>query len=112
MKNYYTLHNRGAAIITAVMFFVFISITLALGLSTPIVREYINARDFEKSKGAYYLSEAGHEDALYRIKKSKQIGASETLTLNGTRLLLQSRLLIPVINQSARLAILLKIHVV
>ncbi len=76
--------QRGAAIITAVMFFVFISITFALGLSTPIVREYINARDFEKSKGAYYLAEAGHEDVLYRFKRSKQVSAtSETLTLNG-----------------------------
>ncbi len=75
--------KRGAAIITVVMFFVFISITLALGLSTPVVREYINARDFEKSKGAYYLSEAGHEDLLYRIKKLKQYDAVETLILGG-----------------------------
>lgn len=79
----YLLKNRGAAIITAVIFFVVVSITMAIGLSTPVVREYITARDFEKSKGAYYLSEAGSEDALYRIKKGKTIGAQETLTLGG-----------------------------
>ncbi len=75
--------KRGAAIITTVMFFVVISITIALGLSSSVVREYITARDFDKSKGAYYLSEAGHEDVLYRIKRLKQYDAVETLVLNG-----------------------------
>ena len=68
---------------TAVMFFVTITIALALGLSSPVIREYQTSRDFEKSKGAYYLSEAGHEDALYRIKKGKTIDPQEILTLGG-----------------------------
>ena len=75
--------NRGAAIITAVLFFVVISITMAIGLSSPVVREYVTSRDFAKSKGAYYLSEAGNEDALYRIKNNKSIGAQEVIFLNG-----------------------------
>ena len=75
--------NRGAAIITAVLFFVIISITMAIGLSFPVVREYVTSRDFAKSKGAYYLSEAGNEDALYRIKNNKSIGAQEVIFLNG-----------------------------
>lgn len=75
--------NRGAAIITAIIFFVVISVTMAVGLSSPVVREYVTARDFEKSKGAYYLSEAGHEDAIYRIKKAKTIGAQEVISLGG-----------------------------
>ncbi len=78
-----TNYNRGAAVIIVVMFFVVISITVALGLSSSNVREYITARDFDKSKGAYYLAEASHEDVLYRIKKLKQYDAVETLTLNG-----------------------------
>lgn len=79
----YLSHKKGAAIITAVMFFVIISITFALGLSTPVVREYVTSRDFEKSKGAYYLSESGHEDALYRLKNGKQINSEEVLVLGG-----------------------------
>ncbi len=75
--------RRGAAIIMAVMFLVIISTTFVVGLSSPVVREYITSRNFEKSKGAYYLGEAGHEDALYRIKYGKQIGDEEVLTLNG-----------------------------
>lgn len=76
-------HSRGAAVIIAVLFFVTISLAIALGLSSPIVREHTTARDFEKSKGAYYLSEAGHEDAFYRIKTARPISLEEVLTLNG-----------------------------
>lgn len=75
--------NKGAAIITAVMFFVIISTAMAIGLSSPVVREYVTARDFAKSKGAYYLSEAGSEDAIYRIKKAKPISAQEIIFLGG-----------------------------
>ncbi|MEK7568938.1 MAG: hypothetical protein AAB497_02395 [Patescibacteria group bacterium] len=75
--------NKGAAIITAVMFFVIIATAMAIGLSSPVVREYTTARDFAKSKGAYYLSEAGSEDALYRIKKAKPISAQEIISLGG-----------------------------
>lgn len=75
--------NKGAAIITAVMFFVIISTAMAIGLSSPVVREYATARDFAKSKGAYYLSEAGSEDAIYRIKKAKPISAQEIISLGG-----------------------------
>lgn len=81
--NYKLNHNRGAAIITAVLFFVIISTTMALGLASPVVREHVTSRDFEKSKGAYYLSEAGSEDAIYRLKKAKTIGAQEIISLGG-----------------------------
>lgn len=75
--------KRGAAIITAIIFFVVVSVTMAVGLSSPVVREYVTARDFEKSKGAYYLSEAGMEDAVYRLKTAKTIGAQEVISLGG-----------------------------
>lgn len=75
--------KRGAAIMTAVLFFVIVTVAMAIGLSSPIVREYQTARDFEKSKGAYYLSESGSEDVLYRIKKGKTIGAQEVISLGG-----------------------------
>lgn len=75
--------NRGIAIITAVIFFVVISTAVVVGLSAPVVREYVTSRDFEKSKGAYYLSEAGSEDAIYRIKRSKTISAQEVIFLGG-----------------------------
>ncbi|MFZ2303482.1 MAG: hypothetical protein WAV98_01670 [Minisyncoccia bacterium] len=84
MRKYSINRKRGAAIITAVIFFVVISVTMAVGLSSPVVREYVTARDFEKSKGAYYLSEAGMEDVLYRIRKPITVGpAQEVIMLGG-----------------------------
>ena len=83
MKKNYTNQNRGAAVITAVIFFVIISTTIAIGISSPVVREYKTARDFEKSKGAFYLAESGSEDALYRMKNGKAIDVQEILSLGG-----------------------------
>ncbi len=83
MSKHNTNRNRGAAIITAVMFFVVITVAIAVGISSPVVREYKTSRDFEKSKGAYYLSEAGHEDALYRLKEGITIGAQEVISIGG-----------------------------
>ncbi|MBI5798336.1 MAG: hypothetical protein HZB10_00185 [Candidatus Yonathbacteria bacterium] len=83
IKKDYINHKRGAAIMTVVMFFVIIMLAMAGGLSSPVIREYKTARDFEKSKGAYYLSEAGSEDAMYRIKKAKPISTQEIVSLGG-----------------------------
>lgn len=83
MNYKYRLRNRGAAIITVVLFFVAIASVVAIGLASPVVREFKDTKDIEKSKGAYYLSEAGHEDALYRIKQGLQISSQEVLSLNG-----------------------------
>ncbi|MFZ2832022.1 MAG: hypothetical protein WAZ40_02620 [Minisyncoccia bacterium] len=83
-KTYIPSRERGAALITAVIFFVVISVTMAVGLSSPVVREYMNARDFDKSKGAFYLAEAGQEDVFYRIRKGLTLGAEEVISLNGS----------------------------
>lgn len=83
MRKHNINRKRGAAIMTAIIFFVIIATTMAVGLSSPVVREYVTARDFEKSKGAYYLSEAGQEDAIYRLKKAKTISAQEVIFLGG-----------------------------
>lgn len=78
-----TNSQRGAAVITAVMFFVIIGVVLAAGLSSPVVREYKTARDFDRSKSAYYLTEAGAEDAFYRVRKNLAIDSQEILSLSG-----------------------------
>lgn len=73
--------NRGAAMIIVVLFFVFISLTILVGIITPTVREFKIAGTTSNSKNAYFLAESGVEDILYRIRNNKQVGASETLTL-------------------------------
>lgn len=76
-------HNRGAAVITAVFFFIIISSAIALTLAPALLRDYKTSADFTKSKTAYYLAESGIEDVVYRLKKSITTGSQVVLTLNG-----------------------------
>ncbi len=69
--------------LVAVIFFLFISLAIIAGLVSPSVREFRTANVNLNSKKSYFLSESGSEDAVYRIKKSMTIGASETITLNS-----------------------------
>jgi hypothetical protein len=80
IKQNYPL-NRGAAMMIVVIFFVFISLTILVGIITPTVREFKIAGTTFNSKNAYFLAESGVEDALYRIRNNRQISASETLVL-------------------------------
>ncbi len=73
--------NRGAAMMIVVIFFVFISLTILVGIIAPVVREFKIAGTTLNSKNAYFLAESGVEDVLYRIRNNKQVGASETLVL-------------------------------
>ncbi|MGB2580721.1 MAG: hypothetical protein WBC83_03425, partial [Minisyncoccia bacterium] len=84
-RNSFLVKNRGAALITAVMFFVIISLVMVTGISTSVFRDYVTVREFEKSKGAYYLSEAGSEDAMYRIMNLDAIDAQEVISLDGNK---------------------------
>ena len=75
--------NRGAAMMIVVIFFVFISLTILVGIIAPVVREFKIAGTTLNAKKAYFLAESGTEDALYRIKNNKQISNSETITLGS-----------------------------
>ncbi len=75
--------NRGAAMMIVVFFFMFISLTILIGIITPVVREFKIVGVNLNSKQAYFLAESGTEDAFYRIKNNQTIGTSETLTLGS-----------------------------
>lgn len=75
--------NRGAALTLTVLFFLIISVAVVLGSASPVLRDLKNAQSLIKSKSSYYTSEAGTEDAFYRIKKGKQLSNPEVLSLNG-----------------------------
>lgn len=68
---------------TAVIFFMVVTLAIVLGTVSPVVRDYANARMLIQSKAAYFTGEAGIEDAYYRVKKGKQISSPEVTTLNG-----------------------------
>jgi len=75
--------QKGAAMLISVIFFLFITTAILGGLVTPAIREFRTANINLNSKQAYFLSESGSEDALYRVLNNMTIGASETITLNS-----------------------------
>ena len=77
-------YNGGAAMMVLVLFFVFISLSILIGVVTPTVREFKIASDSFKSKQTYFLAESGIEDVLYRLRNSKQTSTEETLVLGGS----------------------------
>ena len=68
-----------------VLFFVFISLTILMGVVTPTVREYKIAGDNFKSKQTYFLAESGMEDVIYRLRNNKQTNDTETLVLGDSQ---------------------------
>mgnify|MGYP003417833731 CR=1 FL=1 len=81
MKNQKLKYNGGAAMMMFIIFLMFGALTVVIGIVTPVVREFKIAKDSLDSKNTYFLAESGVEDAFYRLKNSKAIGASETITL-------------------------------
>lgn len=77
-------YKHGAAMMIFTLFVFFISMTIIAGISRPAVREFVLGKNILDSKQAYFLANSATEDALYRINKSKQLGASQTLVLGTT----------------------------
>lgn len=75
--------NSGQALITAIIFFLFISTTITLGVANPVLHQISISNDLARSKNSYFLSESLSEDIVYRLKTGKQVDATESLTLNG-----------------------------
>lgn len=83
-KNNKIIYNGGAAMMVLVIFFVFISVTILIGVVNPTVREFKIATDSFNSKQTYFLAESGIEDVIYRLRNSKKTSSSQTLTLGST----------------------------
>lgn len=84
-NKYKIKQNKGAALMILVLFFVFISVTILIGVITPTVREFKIATDNFQSKQTYFLAESGVEDVIYRLKNSKQTSLTETLILGSSQ---------------------------
>lgn len=70
--------------LTVVIFFLFLSSTIVLGIATPIMKHANIARENFKSKASYYAAESALEDVDYRIINDKTVAASETLNINNS----------------------------
>lgn len=79
-KNY----KRGAAIMTAVLFFLLISTTIVLGVGGPVYEEVKFSRNILDSKESFFLSESGQEDVIYRLKNGMNVSQFEDLTIGSS----------------------------
>ena len=83
-KNWYNKANEGQAMILFLTFFLFISLSIVVGIVTPVVKAYGIASDSLESRRSYYMAESGVDDVLYRVKNAMTVSGSETLVL-GTQ---------------------------
>src|SRR5437762_2802190 len=73
----------GQAMLIAVIFFLFISTTVVLGIALPILRYVKSTQDAYASRESYFGAQSAIEDITYRLGSNKQVGSTETLSLNG-----------------------------
>ena len=73
----------GQAALTAVVLFLIISVAIAFGFSSMALREARTARVNFGAKRSYFLTEAGQEDAIYRIVTGRQLSSQEIITINA-----------------------------
>lgn len=84
MKNYQpTQYRGGQALLTAILFFTFVSSAIVFGIINPILTQAQASLDVIKSKESFFLAEAATEDVLYRLQTRKLLDATEYLSLNN-----------------------------
>jgi hypothetical protein len=66
--------NKGAALTILLLFFIVVSLTILVGLVSPVVREFKISSDSLVSRQSYFNAESGMEDLMYRIKSGKEVG--------------------------------------
>ncbi len=67
----------------ATIFFLIISLTIIFGLAVPVSKQKHIVANLVESRRGYFLSEAGLEDVVYRLKNGMTVDSTETLTLNN-----------------------------
>lgn len=75
--------NKGQAMITAVIFFLVISLTVIFGIANPLLKQVRGGVERFKSSQSYFLAEAAVEDVIYRLNTAKPYSSNQTLSLNG-----------------------------
>jgi hypothetical protein len=84
MKNNLEIKKGYVMLITSVVFML-VSLIISFGLTTPIIKQLLTTKDIWGAKQSYYLSEAGIEDVMFRLKDStfsSKISTEETLSIN------------------------------
>lgn len=77
--------RKGYVMLLTAIVFMMISFVIVFGLATPIIKQILSSRDIWGAKQSYYLSEAGIEDVMFRLKDSSyssKINSEEILTID------------------------------
>lgn len=74
--------HKGQAMIIAIIFFLWVSLTIILGLTNPVIRHISMATAITISKESFYTAEAGMEDVIFRLKSGKPVSSSQVLMVN------------------------------
>lgn len=74
----------GQAIITAVIFFLIISLVVIVGIATPIANQIRSGSDFLQSKQGYIFADSLNEEAFYRLNKGRTLPASIVLPFSSS----------------------------
>lgn len=74
----------GQVIIGALLLFLTISITVLVGIATPVAIQVRSAADFLQSKQGYISADVLNEEALYRLNKGKTLPSSLVLAFNDS----------------------------
>jgi Tfp pilus assembly protein PilX len=76
--------ERGAALITFVIFFLLASTILVIGIGRGVYQSLSETRMLQDGKQSFYAAEAGIEDAVYRLRDAKSYSSTESFTFNGS----------------------------
>ncbi|MFC1751701.1 hypothetical protein ACFLY5_00975 [Patescibacteria group bacterium] len=74
--------SSGQALMTAVFFFMVVSLIILAGLVTSTISGAQISRDLLISKKSYFLAEAG-SDAIYRVTNGKNYSPTEVMVIDG-----------------------------
>lgn len=82
-SNFKTKGNKGNVLMIVMVLFVALSLSISLGLVTPVINASRIAQNALESKRSYFMAESGVEDVLYRLRSSMSVSSSETLVLGA-----------------------------
>src|SRR3989344_9137760 len=74
--------DSGQAMMVATILFLVVSLTIIFGMVGPIIKQQKIASQLVLSRQSYFLSEAGIEDVVYRLKSGLSVSSTEVLSLS------------------------------
>lgn len=77
-------NEKGAAMLIVVMFSLFASMTVVMGVVVPVLKQAEASKSIFNSKEGFYIANSGVEDVFYRLKNSMDVSDTEILTLNNS----------------------------